>query len=112
MSEIYGPQTYKQYLESNFSDINPDCHCTQSRVARSRGIKLVMQGAFAEEEARAGVAEVLGDCPRSKAVGLCCDVVAKCTNVELIDLPIDEIGTKVEEAATIAAFNIQGGYSE
>lgn len=59
---------------------------------------MIMNSGFSETQAETGVQEVLGDCPKSKSVSICCDLVAKCTNVELIDASLDEMIEKVDAA--------------
>jgi hypothetical protein len=98
MSEIYGPSTYRASLEADMADINPDCHCTQSKMVRARGVKLALNGFAGREEVRRGVAEVLEGCPRSEAKTLCCDVIQKCTNIAFIGQSPEVISQRVDTA--------------
>ena len=98
MGEKYGPLTYKQSLEEDFKQIAPKCQCTESRIARARAASSVADGSYSQDQAEAGLHNILDECPTSKAVAVCCDLVHKCTQIEFIDMGLLKI-TKIVDTA-------------
>ena len=91
MGEKYGPLTLKQSLEEDFKQIAPKCRCTESNIARSRAAAFVASGTYPQAKAEAGLHQLLDECPTSKAVVMCCDLVQKCTQVEFVEAGLGNV---------------------
>ena len=98
MGEKYGPLTLKQSLEEDFKQIAPKCRCTESNIARSRAATFVASGIYPQAQAEAGLHQLLDECPTSKAVAMCCDLVQKCTQIEFLEAGLGSVVEIVDNA--------------
>lgn len=65
---------------------------------RRTGIRMILEGRSEEEPAKEGLAELMSECPTSKAVGLCCDVIQKCTELKFVQTDMGGLVSMAEVA--------------